>query len=127
MRLTGKTRLARKVADIIGSGEMVQFHPARTYEDFVVGLYPHSANGQLVFDVRPGDPLVQLIVTRHRGKQFVELLSQLRRPLRRGILPVHQQLFVEFPVALPKGFQPFTMLRHTRRHALIMATIVNPA
>src|SRR5436190_13404340 len=54
----------------------------------------------------PGDPLVQLIVTRHRGKQFVELLSPLRRPLRRWILPVHEQLFVEIPVALPECFQP---------------------
>ena len=75
----------------------------------------------------PGDPLVQLIVTRHRGKQFVELLPQLRRPFRRGTLPVDEQFPVEIPVTLPKSFQPFPMRRHARRHALIMATVVNPA
>jgi hypothetical protein len=75
----------------------------------------------------PGDPLVQLIVTRYCGKQFVELISQLRRPIRRGTLPVDEQFFVEIPAALPKSFQPFPMRRHARRHALIMAPVVNPA
>lgn len=54
---TGKTRLALKVGEAVGSHEMVQFHPARTYEDFVVGLYPRVADGQLAFEVRPGDLL----------------------------------------------------------------------
>jgi 5-methylcytosine-specific restriction protein B len=54
---TGKTRLALQVGAAIGSHEMVQFHPARTYEDFVVGLYPRIAGDQLAFEVRPGDLL----------------------------------------------------------------------
>jgi 5-methylcytosine-specific restriction protein B len=54
---TGKTRLALKVGEAIGSHEMVQFHPARTYEDFVVGLYPRVAGGELAFEVRAGDLL----------------------------------------------------------------------
>ena len=54
---TGKTRLALEVAQIIGSHEMVQFHPARTYEDFVVGLYPEVTGGELAFKVRAGDLL----------------------------------------------------------------------
>ncbi|WP_419928935.1 McrB family protein [Candidatus Poriferisocius sp.] len=55
---TGKTRVAQEVGDAFGSWEMVQFHPARTYEDFVVGLYPRSKNGEnLAFEVRPGDLL----------------------------------------------------------------------
>ncbi len=54
---TGKTRLARLVGQAIGSHEMVQFHPARTYEDFVVGLYPRVAAGGLAFEVRAGDLL----------------------------------------------------------------------
>jgi 5-methylcytosine-specific restriction protein B len=36
---------------------VVQFHPARTYEDFVVGLAPNPAQAGLRFDVRPGDLL----------------------------------------------------------------------
>jgi 5-methylcytosine-specific restriction protein B len=54
---TGKTRLALEVGKAIGSHEMVQFHPARTYEDFVVGLYPRVADGELAFEVRAGDLL----------------------------------------------------------------------
>jgi 5-methylcytosine-specific restriction protein B len=54
---TGKTRLALSVGDAIGSHEMIQFHPARTYEDFVVGLYPRVEVNELAFEVRPGDLL----------------------------------------------------------------------
>jgi len=54
---TGKTRLALNVAESVGSHEMVQFHPARTYEDFVVGLYPRVAGDALAFEVRAGDLL----------------------------------------------------------------------
>ena len=32
----------------------VQFHPAVTYEDFIVGLSPDTKEGALRFDVRPG-------------------------------------------------------------------------
>jgi 5-methylcytosine-specific restriction protein B len=54
---TGKTMIAREVGETIGSSEMIQFHPARTYEDFVVGLYPRAERNQLEFEVRPGDLL----------------------------------------------------------------------
>ncbi|CAM4124245.1 McrB family protein [Corallococcus exiguus] len=52
---TGKTRLAYEVARQIGQATRIQFHPARTYEDFVVGLYPKPAAGGLAFEVRLGD------------------------------------------------------------------------
>jgi 5-methylcytosine-specific restriction protein B len=54
---TGKTRLAWRLADKIGSATRIQFHPARTYEDFVVGLFPRPVEGGLAFEVRPGDLL----------------------------------------------------------------------
>jgi len=54
---TGKTRLAFRIADTIGSSTRIQFHPARTYEDFVVGLFPRPAGTGLAFEVRPGDLL----------------------------------------------------------------------
>ena len=73
------------------------------------------------------DALIQRIITRHGGKQLVELFPQRRRPLRRGSLLLGAQWFVEIPVALPKRFQPFPMLRHARFQALIMAPVVNPA
>ncbi|GEN10429.1 5-methylcytosine-specific restriction enzyme B [Myxococcus fulvus] len=52
---TGKTRLAYEVARQMGQVTPIQFHPARTYEDFVVGLYPKPAAGGLAFEVRMGD------------------------------------------------------------------------
>ena len=54
---TGKTRLAWRLADRIGAATRIQFHPARTYEDFVVGLFPRPVAGGLTFEVRAGDLL----------------------------------------------------------------------
>jgi 5-methylcytosine-specific restriction protein B len=54
---TGKTRLAWRLADRIGAATRIQFHPARTYEDFVVGLFPRPVGGSLAFEVRAGDLL----------------------------------------------------------------------
>ena len=54
---TGKTRIAWRIADQIGSATRIQFHPARTYEDFVVGLFPRASAGGLAFEVRAGDLL----------------------------------------------------------------------
>ncbi|MCG6941295.1 MAG: DUF433 domain-containing protein [Thiohalocapsa sp.] len=54
---TGKTRLAWRLADRIGAATRIQFHPARTYEDFVVGLFPRPIATGPAFEVRPGDLL----------------------------------------------------------------------
>jgi 5-methylcytosine-specific restriction protein B len=54
---TGKTRLAYRLADRIASSTRIQFHPARTYEDFVVGLHPRPTDAGLAFEVRAGDLL----------------------------------------------------------------------
>lgn len=53
---TGKTRLAGQVLQnhFKGNGMVVQFHPAITYEDFVVGLSPNEKAGSLQFHVRKG-------------------------------------------------------------------------
>ena len=54
---TGKTRMAQEVRDkhFAGNGMTIQFHPAVTYEDFVVGLSPDiSTETSLRFSVRPG-------------------------------------------------------------------------
>lgn len=55
---TGKTRMAWRIAEQIGSSTRIQFHPARTYEDFVVGLFPRPVDTGLAFETRPGDLLV---------------------------------------------------------------------
>ncbi len=53
---TGKTRMAEQVraTHFAGRGMTVQFHPAVTYEDFVVGLSPDASDKTLRFDVRSG-------------------------------------------------------------------------
>ncbi len=52
---TGKTRLGQHVAQRFPEPTQVQFHPARTYEDFVIGLMPVTSGQELAFSVRAGD------------------------------------------------------------------------
>jgi 5-methylcytosine-specific restriction enzyme B len=53
---TGKTRLAYQIAKkICTKPTMIQFHAARTYEDFVVGLFPKPTASGLKFEARAGD------------------------------------------------------------------------
>lgn len=53
---TGKTRMAEQVRKqfFASRGRTVQFHPAVTYEDFIVGLAPDPAKDGLKFHVKPG-------------------------------------------------------------------------
>ena len=56
---TGKTFIAEKIAQyLIGGGdglsELVQFHPAYSYEDFIQGIRPQSQDGQLTYPRVPG-------------------------------------------------------------------------
>ncbi len=56
---TGKTFIAEKIAQhLIGRGggfsELIQFHPAYSYEDFIQGIRPQSQDGQLTYPLVPG-------------------------------------------------------------------------
>jgi 5-methylcytosine-specific restriction enzyme B len=56
---TGKTFIAKKLAKhLISEGdgfyELVQFHPAYSYEDFIQGIRPQSEDGKLTYPLVPG-------------------------------------------------------------------------
>ncbi|MEI1377881.1 AAA family ATPase [Nostoc sp. UHCC 0926] len=55
---TGKTFLAEKMAEYLigdyGFSELVQFHPAYSYEDFIQGIRPQSQEGKLTYPLVPG-------------------------------------------------------------------------
>jgi 5-methylcytosine-specific restriction enzyme B len=75
---TGKTRLGLRVARRYGKPTQVQFHPARTYEDFVIGLAPKAGSQQLAFEVRPGDLLRANVAARECG-QHVLFIDEINR------------------------------------------------
>jgi len=74
---TGKTRLAYQLAERVGSATRVQFHAARTYEDFVVGLFPRPTGQGLAFDVRSGDLIVANDAARDR--EHVLVIDEINR------------------------------------------------
>ncbi|MFB2894118.1 McrB family protein [Aerosakkonemataceae cyanobacterium BLCC-F50] len=56
---TGKTFMAEKLAAHLigendGFSEIVQFHPAYSYEDFIQGIRPQSKEGKLSYSMVPG-------------------------------------------------------------------------
>jgi 5-methylcytosine-specific restriction protein B len=77
---TGKTLMSQEVRDkhFAGKGMIVQFHPAVTYEDFVVGLSPDISKGEsLLFNVRPGW-LLQACQQATEGK-FLLVVDEINR------------------------------------------------
>lgn len=56
---TGKTFIAGKLAQCLigesdGFSELVQFHPAYSYEDFIQGIRPQNEDGQLTYSIISG-------------------------------------------------------------------------
>jgi 5-methylcytosine-specific restriction protein B len=77
---TGKTRLAGEVctSHFNGNGMTVQFHPAVTYEDFLVGLSPDIGKEDLLrFGVRPGWLLQACQLA--NDKPFLLIIDEINR------------------------------------------------
>lgn len=77
---TGKTRMAQQVRDAHfgGRGMTVQFHPAVTYEDFMVGLSPDASDRSLRFDVKRGW-LLEAAKAAQDGAPFVLVIDEVNR------------------------------------------------
>ena len=76
---TGKTRMAdtirRQFFD--GRGMTVQFHPAVTYEDFIIGLSPDADERSLRFTVREGS--LAAAVREARAGPFLLIIDEINR------------------------------------------------
>lgn len=119
---TGKTRLAWRIAQKIGAATKIQFHPARTYEDFVVGLFPRPVGTGLAFEVRPGD-LLRANQAAEAG-EHVLVIDEINRADLGRVLGESILLFeagerdreVNLP-HVPEGY-PSTLRLHPHLHVL---------
>jgi 5-methylcytosine-specific restriction protein B len=76
---TGKTRLATHLLErkFGGNGRTIQFHPAVTYETFVVGISPAVHQATLNFEVKPGW-LIEAI-KEAAGGQYLLAIDEINR------------------------------------------------
>lgn len=81
---TGKTFVAEKLAaHLVGGGdgftELVQFHPAYAYEDFIQGIRPQSEGDRLSYPVVPGRFLEFCRQAQHRRDTCVLIIDEINR------------------------------------------------
>jgi 5-methylcytosine-specific restriction enzyme B len=107
-------------AEIVGDGGLVRlctFHPGYGYEDFIEGLRPRTANGQMVFERRDGvfkrlceDAL------KHPSRHFYLVIDEINRgdvPRIFGeLITVIEQDKRDLPVVLPIGASSFAVPRN---------------
>jgi 5-methylcytosine-specific restriction protein B len=81
---TGKTYIAEQIAKhLIGDGngfkELVQFHPAYGYEDFIQGIRPQSQEGVLTYPLVPGRFLEFCKKAESREGRCVLIIDEINR------------------------------------------------
>lgn len=81
---TGKTFVAEKLAAHLAGGgdgftELVQFHPAYAYEDFIQGIRPRSEGDRLSYPVAPGRFLEFCRQAQHRRDTCVLIIDEINR------------------------------------------------
>ena len=76
---TGKTRMADRIKRYFFNdhGMTVQFHPAVTYEDFIIGLSPDTSERSLYFNVRRGWLLESAKAA--QDKPFLLVIDEINR------------------------------------------------
>jgi hypothetical protein len=83
---TGKTHVARELALFLTRGDpenvaVVQFHPAYSYEDFIIGLKPelNPDSGQLSYEPAPGAFLTLAENAQKSREPFVIIIDEINR------------------------------------------------
>lgn len=121
---TGKTYIARKLAEMLAEGEpsrwmVVQFHPSTSYEDFFEGFRPEEADGgQLTYRLTPG-PLAVLAerAAANPTHQFLLVIDEINRanlPKVFGELLYLLEYRGEEVRTLYRGDEPFVLPRNVK-------------
>ncbi len=82
---TGKTYIAQRLARLIASGgnglvRIVQFHPAYSYEDFVIGIRPQTReDGLLEYPLLPGRFVQFCRIAAERSGPSVMVIDEINR------------------------------------------------
>ena len=81
---TGKTYVAERLAQhLVGGGdgfvELVQFHPAYAYEDFIQGIRPESDGDRLRYPLKPGRFLDFITRAQERSGTSVLIIDEINR------------------------------------------------
>ncbi len=81
---TGKTYVAEHLArHLVGGGngviQLVQFHPAYAYEDFIQGIRPESDGERLTYPMKPGRFLRFIQETQRRQGISVLIIDEINR------------------------------------------------
>ena len=134
---TGKTFIAQHLAEYIAGSpervEVIQFHPAYTYEDFVEGYRPTlGAEGQATFELKPG-PLKRIADKaleasregRPPSERYVLLIDELNRG---NLAKVLGELFyaLEYrdkPVTMQYAVQGQQFTMPSKERLVIIATM----
>ncbi len=81
---TGKTFMAEKLArHLVGGGdgfvELVQFHPAYAYEDFMQGIRPFTRDGAIHYEMVPGRFMQFCEKARGRNGRCLLIIDEINR------------------------------------------------
>lgn len=79
---TGKTWLRNKVKEKMDATlETTTFHPAKTYEEFIGGIFPKNENGKLHFNYVPGtlSNVANQAMNDKSGKKYILFIDEINR------------------------------------------------
>ena len=79
---TGKTWLRNKVKEKMNATlETTTFHPAKTYEEFIGGIFPQNENGKLHFNYLPGtlSNVANQAMKDQSGKKYILFIDEINR------------------------------------------------